>query len=769
MGREIVVSKAAWRVIAATLLSAVSGLALAAPPVTAAAARETGGARAPKTLAGAVPQAPSSASSPGPSSMSTRPRTQSMPDEAFLAARRAFAAGDAGGFDAALQRMGEHPLADYPRYWALTLDLRRQQGAGEIGAITRYLRESPNRLLATQLGRETIRMLGRRERWQALQEVAGLIAPGDDLSAQCYLWAAQLASQQSIPIEARDAMMAPQELGEGCSALLGLAFASGRLRAGDLRERVRIAAETGAMATARRAVGLLGLDTRELGQAVREPDRFSRAGDTRDPDAMAVALALLAREQPQVAAERLQRLGDTLPASGRDYAWAAIASQGAQRLVPEAAEWARRGVRGKVSDPTLGWLARAGLVAGDWTLVRAALERMSSAGRDDSVWIYWEARALRMTGSPGRADALLGKIAGQLHFYGQLAAEELGQTVTPAPAAPVTAAEADQAQRTPGLVRALKFYELGLQTDGNREWNFALREFDDRQLLAAADLACRQMIHDRCINTADRTREQHNLSWRFLMPYRDRLTELARRHDLDPAWVYGLIRQESRFQSHARSHVGAQGLMQIMPATGSWIARQVGHADYRVSDLGDTDLNMRFGTFYLRDVASRLDRSEVLASAGYNAGPGRPARWRQALAGVVDGAIFAEVIPFTETRDYVKKVMWNATWYATLLGNKAASLRERLGRIGPRTTAAASAAPASAPAPMPAKAAAPVQAAASVQAAAPAPASSSTSTPTPVAAPVSRAELEPDASAGAQADADAPPASLTFNQHPTDD
>ncbi len=237
--------------------------------------------------------------------------------------------------------------------------------------------------------------------------------------------------------------------------------------------------------------------------------------------------------------------------------------------------------------------------------------------------------------------------------------------------------------RLAGFDRALRFYALGLRFEGNREWNFQLRGMSDRQLLAAARWACAEQVLDRCVNTADRTRDEHDFALRFVSPFLDRMKPVAAGADLDPAWVYGLIRQESRFVRDARSWAGAQGLMQIMPATARWIAKKLGERDFRVEQLHDLDTNLRFGTFYLRSVLDDLEGSPLLASAAYNAGPGRPRSWRSTLSTPVEGAIFAEIIPFNETRDYVKKVLTNAVYYAALFTGQPQSLKARLGRVAP--------------------------------------------------------------------------------------
>src|SRR5690606_10408122 len=157
----------------------------------------------------------------------------------------------------------------------------------------------------------------------------------------------------------------------------------------------------------------------------------------------------------------------------------------------------------------------------------------------------------------------------------------------------------------------------------------------------------------------------------------------ARAHGLDPAWVYGLIRQESRFTPVARSAAGARGLMQIMAATGRWIARRRGIGPFRPASLEDPGTNLDFGTWYMRHVLDRLDGSILLASAGYNAGPGRPARWRGLVGRPVDGALFAELIPFNETRNYVQNVIANTAAYAALLRGEPLRLRPLLGTVAP--------------------------------------------------------------------------------------
>jgi soluble lytic murein transglycosylase len=215
-----------------------------------------------------------------------------------------------------------------------------------------------------------------------------------------------------------------------------------------------------------------------------------------------------------------------------------------------------------------------------------------------------------------------------------------------------------------------------------REWNWALRGMSDRELLAASDIAVRAGIYDRAIAAADRTRSEHDYTLRYLSPYSEQVRPAARNQALDDAWVYGLMRQESRFITNAKSTVGASGLMQLMPATAKWVARKIGLKDFHQGQVNDTETNVLLGTTYMRLVMESLDNHPVLASAAYNAGPGRAKKWRAERP--LEGAVYAETIPFNETRDYVKKVMSNAVYYSTLFNGQPQSLKNRLGTVGPR-------------------------------------------------------------------------------------
>jgi len=250
------------------------------------------------------------------------------------------------------------------------------------------------------------------------------------------------------------------------------------------------------------------------------------------------------------------------------------------------------------------------------------------------------------------------------------------------PIAPVLVA-VDTVRTHAGLNRAVRLIAIGLRNEGVREWNFSLRGMNDRELIAAAQFACERELWDRCINTSDRTRQEINIAQRYPLAYRAELEAKAKAAGLDPAYVFGLVRQESRFVIDARSHVGASGLMQVMPSTARWVARKIGFR-FTPEMITDRDVNLTLGTAYLKLVLDDFGGSQAMAAAAYNAGPARPRRWREGP--LLETSIWAENIPFPETRNYVKQVLANAAVYATLLGApETPALKPRLGAgVGPR-------------------------------------------------------------------------------------
>jgi soluble lytic murein transglycosylase len=615
-------------------------------------------------------------------------------DEAVLGAFDAYRAGDPIKLAKHAKKLDGHPLTPWLEYWRVSLRLEDAPRAEVREFLSRYA----DAYVAERLRGEWLRVLGRRGEWGEFEREAAAYGGEDELEVRCYGWLRRLEQgDDSAFAEANVVWAEPRELPEGCNKLADTMVTRGRISITDLWQRVRILFEAGQITAAKTTLGYLkkdeSPDERSLAEAARRPKRFLQALPSsleRRPTREVAVLAAVryAREDPEAIAESLLgRLGERLPERETRYLWGRVALEGARQHHPDALAWYARAGDTPLDDEQLAWKTRAGLRVGEWRAVRAAIDRMSPEERHIPTWTYWYGRSLAAQGDEAGARAYFLRIAAAPEFYGLLANEELGQTnVAPRESYLPSEEELDAAKRDPGLARALELIRLGLRNEGVREWQFAIRFYDDPRLIAAAELARRAEVYDRAIHTADRTVHLHNFALRYPVPYRDLFGEYAKSRGLDEAWVLGLVRQESRFVSEARSSAGAAGLMQVMPRTARYVASRTGMRNYRAKSVTELQTNVNLGTGYLKLVLDQLGHP-VLASAAYNAGPGRAKRWRDPEKSL-EGAIYAETIPFGETRRYVKKVMANSVFYSQLMHTEPKPLKQRLGTIPPRGVAA---------------------------------------------------------------------------------
>ncbi|MDA8445167.1 lytic transglycosylase domain-containing protein [Paracidovorax valerianellae] len=626
---------------------------------------------------------------------------QNRGDDTLLEMQQAFRKGDRQRLTQLLPSARGHVLEPWAAYW----ELRARLGEAMPQEVSAFLQRYAGTYQEDRLRNDWLLLVGQRRDWVQFAELHPQFRMGDDREVRCY---ALLVEQikGSAPAGAIDEVLrnwyGQREADDGCTHAVAEFYADKKVTAMDVWRKARLSAEANRARATRNAVEIVAPEALpQLREVFDSPVKFlasrATAGGRVRQELVVLSLIKMAMADHGAAARLLDsKWGVQLSAEERNWVWGVIGKQSALALSPDA-----MGYFGNVSkdadlpDEMLGWKVRAALRAGQWKQVARAIDAMSPAARQDSTWTYWRARAW-LSNRPGdedkaRARELLERIASINGFYEMLALEELGQRVAlPAPPLPPTPEEKAAARANPSLNRGLYAILLGLRGEGTREWNYATNLHSpggmaDRELLAAADFACQREVWDRCINTSERTKAAFEASQRFPMPFRTTVVARSQAIGLDPAYVYGLIRQESRFIMDARSGVGASGLMQVMPATARWTARKIGMANFTPDQINDRDTNITIGTAYLKLALDDFDGSMPLAAAAYNAGPGRPRNWRNGP--LLEAAIWAENVPFTETRDYVKKVLANTTIYAAILSGQPQSLKGRLGSVGPRDAA----------------------------------------------------------------------------------
>jgi soluble lytic murein transglycosylase len=625
-----------------------------------------------------------------------RPSTDyslSSDDRVFVQLREAARSNDAGRAMQLAAQIPNYPAPGYVEYFTIKPQLFDAQGHARVDApdepVLSFLQRYDGQAIADRLRNDYLVVLGARHDWRNFLDQYPRFVLNDDTQVKCYALEARASRGENVADAARALLVDPKWYGDGCVDLINALAVSQQFSADDVWQQIRLAYEQNYTNTGSRIADALGQQRpsqSSFDSAASTPPLYLARGVGRDTSSHQLALLAItrmARNDPAMAAASFSSVAPALTQAERATGWGTIAYQAAVKRMPGAADWYRLSANATLSNPAFEWRTRSALLAGDWTMVRWSIEQMPPALRNQPAWIYWHGRALKQAGDVATAAQEFTSIADQFNFYGQLALEELGQKINVPPRTTVTDAEVAQAQSIPGFALSQKFYAMNLRLEGNREWNWPLRTMTDRQLLAAAQYARRIELFDRAVNTADKTKTEHDFSLRYLAPYKDVVDRESKNTGLDIEWAYGLIRQESRFIINAKSEVGAGGLMQLMPGTAQLVAKKIGMGPVSREQMNDIDTNILLGTNYLAMVYNQFDDSAVLATAGYNAGPGRPKQWRSTLNVPVEGAIFAETIPFTETRDYVKNVLSNTVYYAALFEGRPQSLKARLGFISP--------------------------------------------------------------------------------------
>jgi soluble lytic murein transglycosylase len=619
-------------------------------------------------------------------------------DADLVAARAAFDKGDRAKLAAIAPKLSTHLLAPYVAYWQLKLGIEDASPQ----AVATFVERNQTSPLADRLRVDWLKMLGRKAIWNRF--AADYVAPQfEDVELACYnvLFKWQRDGEAALS-DALPLWFTGASTPEACEPAFTALISRGTLTIADRRARLRLASEAGNVKLVQ-SVGndLPGKDRvadREIADVNRDPLLALTKGkfDWASPGGRDLALFALeraARSDAGAARGAWVKWRDRFPDADRKYGNARLAFHAARQLHPYANEWFREAGDAKLGPEAQAWRVRAALRALAWDDVLAAIDAMPEPQRQDPAWRYWRARALVARGKREEGRAILASLGSETHFYGMLAYEASGQKFsvpTSNPLEPSPAALAAFAQRE-DVRRAVKLAELDMKPESRAEWAYIVRGLSDDALLLAADHARRVGLYDRAIYTADRTQARHDYGLRYLAPYRNEFEAAAKANDVDVALLYAIARQESRFIPDIVSSAGAVGLMQLMPATARWVAKQTSRTDYRPDQIGVAELNTLFGAYYFKYWLDRLDKMPALAAAAYNAGPGRAQAWRPSSP--LEGAIWVETIPFNETRDYVKKVLANAMVYGYTFNGSVPSLTTQLGVIPPRTGSIASSAP----------------------------------------------------------------------------
>lgn len=609
-------------------------------------------------------------------------------DKDVLLAREAYDKNNAIALSQHVQQLErqQHILAPYANYWLMLLNLSDASHQD----VTNFLDQYSEYPFADRLRGEYLKKLGRQKDWDTFSsEYYNYQAK--NAAVECYA-AEALAyhADPSVLASSTALWMRTKKQPNSCGRLFNSMQAAGVLSQEDIWQRFRIASTANrvslAKAIVRRTSGSKSSYAAIIGRASKSPTsiinqklvslstRFGR-------EVSLFALDRLARKNTKGALAAYQKIQGHFTAEEKSYFYGRLALRAAKRHESKVMAYFEKAEKTKLNKEQVAWHARAALRQENWSALLDIIAAMEPAHADEARWRYWKARALNTQQQDAtEVHDILTRLAIERHYYGWLAQGEL-ENYIPEPLLhyKATDEEVNKVAALAGIQRVGALKTADFRWAAKSEWASAIKGFDDKQLLAAAEFAMRQQWHDLAIVTADKTTEFHDFALRYPLPYRDLMRPAASAQNIDETWVYGITRQESRFMHYAKSRVGASGLMQLMPATAKWAARQAGIRNYKRTMIHELDTNITLGTFYLGHTLDIMGGQKVMATAGYNAGPGRAKQWRGYTP--LEGTIYAETIPFNETRVYVQRVMANAHLYAQQLELKTMTLKQRMGTI----------------------------------------------------------------------------------------
>lgn len=615
-------------------------------------------------------------------------------DEQFNDALRAANSGNIGLLQQYQSSMQNDVLGYYPEYWALNSNLAAQSSS----QITSFAQRYPQSAMTEKLAADYVEEKVKQADFASAQPVLPYVTNADQAES-CAV--AQVRAKSGDPLvfaEFKDVWLTTNSQPELCTGLGRMMLSSPLMTEQDRQQRVwgqlRAGQSGQALATAQ-TLGI-NLSLAQLNQIQANPLNYlwsAPKASSIDHAYLIFAMGRLADSDLNSALSSVQRAAQGTPVQVQKALYRAVGYIGGTTVMKnnfnrEVLNYLDASYGLPFSSEEAEIYARQAIRFSAWESLIRAIDAMSVTQKQEDRWQYWLARASEQRGdasSKRAAQQIFKKLAEGDDYHNLLAKDQLGQKYSNLPNnVQPSNHDLQRLNQDIHFSRAFALRRVDAPENYiNREWNWAVRQaylkHDDGLLLAAAKRATDMGWYDRAIYAADRTENKHNYAYRYAMPHQNYVVSHSRNAGVDPAWAYGLMRQESRFVTNARSHVGAGGLMQIMPDTAKLIARQMGES-YNPAALTDMNTNIRYGTFYLSMIQSQLSNSPVLATAGYNAGPNRARRWQPETQAIAADQ-YTESIPLTETRDYVKHVMTNATHYGVLLGQGAQSLEKRMNII----------------------------------------------------------------------------------------
>jgi soluble lytic murein transglycosylase len=588
-------------------------------------------------------------------------------------AKAALAKGDKGPYQRYASALRDYPLEPYLAYDELTARLKWASN----DEIEKFLAEHGDLPQISWMKLRWLRWLAERGEWQTFinyYDPALNFTELDCLYGQ-YLLSHGMRAEGNATAE--KLWLVGKSQPNACDPLFARWAAEGQLTEQKRWQRAKLAAEArnyGLVTHLIKTMPTLGsqgkalLDVAQKPELLKQTARFTQT-DPAMADVVGLGLRRLARQDPEAALRLLDSYAARMKFSSEEQVAIAreIGLTLAKRFDPRALQVMAK-YDPELRDNTVSeWRARLLLRLGRWDEANQLTRQMPAELGNSNRWRYWQARSLQLA-QPNSQEpkALYQALAKERDFYGFMAADQVQAPYQlnnkPLALNPKTV---QKVRNSAAIRRALEFHARGQIADGRREWYNVSRLFSRDEMVAQARLAYEMGWYFPAIRTISQAQYWDDLDVRFPMAHREHLVREAKNRDIHSSWVFAVTRQESAFMADAKSHAGAMGLMQLMPATAKETAKRFGIPLSSPQLAYRPDINIQLGAAYLSQIYGQFNGNRVLASAAYNAGPGRVRQWLRG-ADHLSYDVWIENIPFDETRQYVQNVLS----YSVIYGEK---------------------------------------------------------------------------------------------------
>lgn len=604
----------------------------------------------------------------------------------YLAAKKALDTKQYKTFGKIANTLKDYPLYPYLRYEYLRSRLWKLKDTEIVTFLKRY----DDLPVTGRLRTAWLKLLVKRSHWQTFLDN---YTPQSDLTMQCYQLQARMKTNNETFLleDIRSLWLTGKSLPPACDSAFALLYKSDFMTNDLVWQRVRLSMENKQLSLVNYLSDRLDAKHKALAQLWvqihQNPYKYTaqpKLEDTAESrEILAYGILRLARQDVGKAVNRLNALKDKYTFSSAEVAEIkrTLAVRAAKSKDKLSLQLLDQIDNQHVNDEVFHYRLRTALANQDWPILR---KWTTGEAPDIDIalrWRYWHARALEHTGDADKAKEIYAELAKERDYYGFLAADKISAPyqMNHYPL-PENKDEFSRIESLPAIKRAYEFYKLRMAYPARLEWQHALNKMTSYQMQMAAAVATQWGWHDRAIFTMGQAKAYDDLVLRFPILFSNLLDEYASKRNIDPSWMYGLVRAESAFIEDVKSPAGAVGLMQVMPRTGSMTAKSIGMKGFQPHKLTQAEINIPIGSAYMKQMLEKFDGNMVLATAAYNAGPHRVTQWLP-KKGCEEPDIWVEQIPFNETRKYVSRVLYFAHIYDWRRQTRIKPIQERMALV----------------------------------------------------------------------------------------